>query len=358
MRTASAQYVNAKYKYIEERKLLEMAKARLNTESMERMMPQKAAFIREAAEPALFPSKPNVKINMLLGVATGIIFGISLAFFLEYLDTSAKTMEEVEKSLELPVLAVIPKGKLLPRGDENSPDAEAYRILRTNVDFSRKKSGATAFTVISGGASEGKSTIVCNLATAWATSGQRVLIVDGDMRRPVQHRLFEMSNCVGLSDYLKGKVSLDEVILRSTLDNLYLVPAGSASTDVVSLLNSKAMKHLIETARERFDVILVDSPPILGVSDALILVSLVDSSAIVVQHRHFPRSTLMRVKRAIENIGGHLLGVVLNKVDVRYDENYLYYTSYGHYHTKRKNGKKLGAEAAAKTTSTFDTDEC
>src|ERR1700693_1233049 len=336
MKTASAQYLDAKYKYIQGRKLLEAAKTRLNTESMERTMPQQPAFIRDAAEPALSPSKPSIKTNMLLGISAGIILGISLAFFLEYLDTGVKTMEDVEKSLELPILAVIPKGiNRLRRGEEDSSDAEAYRILKTNVDFNRKKIHATAFTVISGGDSEGKSTTVCNLATAWAASGQRVLIIDGDMRRPVQHRLFEVSNRVGLSEYLKGNACLDEVILPSMWDNLYLVPAGSSSTDVVSLLNSKAMKNLIETARERFDVILVDSPPILGVSDALILVSLVDSSVIVVQHRRFPRSMLMRVKSAIENIGGHLLGAVLNKTDVRYDENYLYYTSYNRYYTKR-----------------------
>jgi polysaccharide biosynthesis transport protein len=143
------------------------------------------------------------------------------------------------------------------------------------------------------------------------------------------------------------------VIRLSMVDNLYLLPAGSPSIDVVSLLHSKAMRHLMETVRERFDVILVDSPPILGVSDALILVSMTDSSIIVVQHRRFPGSMLMRVKRAIENNGGHLLGVVLNKVDVRYDENYLFYTSYNRYYPKPNNGKKQ----PAKTVGSFNGDE-
>jgi succinoglycan biosynthesis transport protein ExoP len=358
MKTASAQYLDAKYKYIQGRKLLESAKSRLDTESMERAMPQKPAFIRDPAEPALFPSKPSVKMNMLLGIAAGIILGISLAFFLEYLDTSVKTMEEIEKSFELRVLAVIPKGiNHLPRAEEDSADAEAYRLLKTNVDFDRKKTHATAFTVISGGASEGKSTTVCNLGSVWAASGQRVLIIDGDMRRPVQHRLLEVSNRVGLNDYLKGNASLDEVIFPSTLDKLYLLPAGSASTDVVSLLHSKAMKHLMETVRERYDVVLVDCPPILGVSDASILVSMADSSIIVVQHRRFPGSMLMRVKRGIENNGGHLLGVVLNKVDVRYDENYRFYTSYNRYYTNRNNGKKQTAKTAAKIPGSFNSDE-
>ena len=197
MKTASARYLDAKYKYIQERKFLEAAKTRLNSESMGRDMPQKPAFIRE---PALLPSKPNVKINMFLGIAAGIVLGISLAFFLEYLHTGIKTMEEVEKLLEIPVLAVIPKGiNLLPRMDEDSPDPEGYRILKTNVDFSRKKTDAIALNVTSGCASEGKSITVCNLVATWAASAQRVLIVNADLRRPSQHRIFEVNNRVGLS---------------------------------------------------------------------------------------------------------------------------------------------------------------
>ena len=341
MKTASAQYVDAKYKYIQERKLLELAKTRLSTESMERTMPQKPAFIRDMAEPALFPSKPSVVKNMLLGIAAGMVLGVSLAFFLEYLDTSLRTMDDVEEFLELPILGIIPKGiKFLPRADEDSPDAEAYRILKTNVDFSRKKLNATTFSLISGGAGEGKSTSVCNLATTWAASGQRVLIIDGDMRRPSQHLLLEMSNRVGLGDYLRGKATLDEVILPTKVGNLYLVPAGSRSPDVVSLLSAGAMEQLIKAARERFDIIVVDSPPILGVSDASILSSLVDGSIIVVQHRRFPRAMLTRVKKTIKSIDTRAVGVVLNQVDVRQDKNYRYYTSYNQYYSERNNGAK------------------
>ena len=358
MKTASAQYLDAKYKYVQERKLLEAAKTRLSTASMERTMPQKPAFVRDKAEPALFPSKPSIKINMLLGIAAGIALGLSLAFFLEYLDTSVKTMDDVEKLFEIPILAVIPKGiKLLPKMDEDSPDAEAYRILKTNVDFNRKKINATAFNVISAGASEGKSTTVCNLATIWAASGQRVLLVDADMRRPSQHRLFEMNNRVGLGDYLKEEATLDEVILPTTVCNLYLLPAGSAATDTASLLNSEAMVHLVEAARGLFDIMLFDSAPILGASDASILSRLVDCSIIVVRHRHFPRSVLRRAKKAIEDIEGRLLGVVLNNVDVRYDQNYRYYTSYSRYYSKQRNGNKpktTGARARSRISNDED----
>ena len=357
-KTASARYLDAKYKYIEERKLLETAKSRLSSESMERTMPRNAAFVRDLAEPALFPSKPNVTLNMTLGVAAGLVLGISLAFFVEYLDTSVKTMDDVEKYVDLPVLAVIPQRiKMLPNAGDDTADAEAYRILKTNVDFNRKKLNASTLSIVSGGAQEGKSTTACNLATSWAKSGLRILVVDADMRRPSQHRLFGVENRLGLGNYLKGEATLDEVIHPTSVSNLSLTPAGSAATDVVSLLHSETMEHLVEAAKERFDVVIFDSPPILGVSDASIIASLVDGSIVVVQHRRFPRSMLLRVKKAIQNVGGEILGVVLNNVNIRYDRHYEYYTSYTHYYTKPKNGRKQPVKVAANVEGEKTDDE-
>ena len=331
-KTSSANYLNAKYKYIQERKVLEMAKARLSTESIERRMPQSAGFIRETAEPALKPSKPNVKINLLMGVAAGIILSISLAFFLEYMDTSVKTMDDVTRILEVPVMGVIPKGvRRLTRNGKFLPYSEAYRILQANVDLFSRKSGATCFGVTSGGMSEGKSSAVCNLATVWAAGGRRVLIIDGDMHRPSQHRLFGVENKLGLSHCLGGAVTLDEVILPTQINDLYLLTAGLPPKGAGGVLNSESMKQLIDEARNLFDVVLIDSPPILGVSDALILSSVADWSIVVIQQGRLPRSMLPRVKNTIENTGGRLLGAVLNKVDVNHDEHYQYSTNYVNY---------------------------
>ena len=332
-KTSSAKYLNAKYKYIQERKVLEMAKARLSTESMELRMPQRAAFIRESAEPALLPSKPKVKINMLLGIAAGIILGISLAFFLEYIDTSVKTMDDVTTLLAVPVMGVIPKGiRRLTRNGKFLPNAEAYRIVKTNVDLFSRKSGATCFGVTSGGISEGKSSAVCNLATVWAAGSRRVLIIDGDMHWPSQHRLFEVENKLGLSHCLAGGVTLYEAILPTRVNDLYLLTAGSRRKGG-GVLNLESMKQLVDMARTLFDVVLIDSPPILGVSDALILSSVADWSIVVVQQGRLPRTMLPHVKNTIENTGGRLLGVILNKVDVNHDQNYQYSTNYVHYST-------------------------
>ncbi len=309
-----------------------MAKARLSTESIERRMPQSAGFIRETAEPALKPSKPNVKINLLMGVAAGIILSISLAFFLEYMDTSVKTMDDVTRILEVPVMGVIPKGvRRLTRNGKFLPYSEAYRILQANVDLFSRKSGATCFGVTSGGMSEGKSSAVCNLATVWAAGGRRVLIIDGDMHRPSQHRLFGVENKLGLSHCLGGAVTLDEVILPTQINDLYLLTAGLPPKGAGGVLNSESMKQLIDEARNLFDVVLIDSPPILGVSDALILSSVADWSIVVIQQGRLPRSMLPRVKNTIENTGGRLLGAVLNKVDVNHDEHYQYSTNYVNY---------------------------
>ncbi len=368
-KTASAQYLDAKYRYLQERKLLETAKTRLSSETMERTMPQTPATIRDRAEPPTFPSRPKVILNLFLGVVAGLVLGVGFAFFLEYLDTSVKTMDEVEKLLDLPVLAVIPKRiHVLPQTTEDSPDAEAYRILKTNVDFARQKIDASLISVVSGGPSEGKSTTVCNLGTIYAASGQQTLIIDSDLRRPAQHRLFDLDNRVGLSEYLNGKADLDAVIQVGPTPNLSVITSGGGTNSTVSLLNSDKMRELVDTVKGWFDLVLFDCPPILGVSDALVVSALVEGSIIVAQHRKFPRSILVRVKTALQNTGTKPLGVVLNNVDVRHDENYEYYTSYSQYYTKPKPKEKPARivpaqfrqpkrDLLAKTTSVKDSVE-
>jgi succinoglycan biosynthesis transport protein ExoP len=368
-KTASAQYLDAKYRYLKERKLLETAKTRLSSETMERTMPQTPATIRDRAEPPTLPSRPKVILNLFLGVVAGLVLGIGFAFFLEYLDTSVKTMDEVEKLLDLPVLAVIPKRiHVLPQTTEDSPDAEAYRILKTNVDFARQKIDASLISVVSGGPSEGKSTTVCNLGTIYAASGQQTLIIDSDLRRPAQHRLFDLDNRVGLSEYLNGKADLDAVIQVGPTPNLSVITSGGGTNSTVSLLNSDKMRELVDTVKGWFDLVLFDCPPILGVSDALVVSALVEGSIIVAQHRKFPRSILVRVKTALQNTGTKPLGVVLNNVDVRHDENYEYYTSYSQYYTKPKPKEKPARivpaqfrqpkrDLLAKTTSVKDSVE-
>lgn len=292
------------------------------------------ATIYAKAEVEPRPTKPNVAVNLSLGAVLGLMFGLGLAFFLEYMDTTVKSLDDVERFLGVPVLAVVPKDVgVLHRTSGFNPDAEAYRILRTNIEFNRRNPEANCITVTSGGAGEGKSTTLCNLATVCAQGGYSVLLIDADLRRPSLHRLFDVSNATGLTNYLMTSARLEEVVMRTPVDNLYFLPSGLLPADSAGILNSERMSELIADVKSRFDLVLIDSPPILGVSDASVLANEADLTMLVVQHRKLPRHMLMRVKQTVENVGGRVLGVVLNNVDVRSDSQYQYYTSYYTYYT-------------------------
>jgi capsular exopolysaccharide synthesis family protein len=292
-----------------------------------------AAYIGQKAEMETTPTKPRVMLNLTLGAIMGLLFGVGLAFALEYMDTSVKTIDDVERFLGVPVLAVIPQNVgVLHRASGFSPDAEAYRILRTNIEFNRRNANANCITVVSGGAGEGKSTTLTNLAFVCAQGGYNVLLIDADLRRPRLHTLFDTSNAVGLTNYLTTDVQLEDVVLKTPVDNLYFLPSGVLPADSAGILNSQRMSDLIADVKSRFDLVLIDSPPILGVSDASVLANEADMTIIVVQHRKLPKQMLQRVKQAVDNVGGNVLGVVLNNVDISSDSSYAYYTSYYTYY--------------------------
>jgi capsular exopolysaccharide synthesis family protein len=332
----SANYTRAKNAYIKEKLILDGVRTRAATQTMELAMPRVGVSVKQVAEPSAIPARPRVGLNLMLGALVGLVLGIGLAFFIEYLDTSVKTMEDAESLLGVPVLAIIPKGiGLLHKEPGDSPDAEAYRILRTNIEFNRKNPQANTISLVSGGPGEGKSTTIANLAFISAQGGYSTLIVDADLRRPVQHRLFDIENSKGLTTYLTTEARLDEVIVPTKVENLSILPSGILPHDAVGTLNSQRMSEMIAELKSRYDVIFFDSPPILGVSDASVLASEVDQTIIVVQHRRFPRAMLVRVKQAILGAGGTVLGVVLNNVDLKHDQNYYYYTSYYAYDRPR-----------------------
>jgi uncharacterized protein involved in exopolysaccharide biosynthesis len=178
-----ANYTRAKNLYIKERMLLDGVRTRAQTQTMELAMPRMAVSVKQVAEPPSYAARPRVALNLALGALVGLVVGLGLAFFIEYLDTSVKTMEDVESLLGVPVLAIIPKNiKLLHREPGDTPDAEAYRILRTNIEFNRKNPEANAISMVSGGPGEGKSTTLANLAFTSAQGGYTTLIVDADLR--------------------------------------------------------------------------------------------------------------------------------------------------------------------------------
>jgi polysaccharide biosynthesis transport protein len=326
-------YVDAKRDFETDQQLLQSMKLKQIGKNITDKMTDESIVVHEDPQISQGPVSPNVTLNLVLGAVVGMIFGIGIAFFLEYLDTSVKSLEDVERYLQVPVLAVIPKDVgVLHKQSGMSPDAEAYRILRTNIEFNRKNPEDNAITVVSGGAGEGKSTTLVNLAYICAQGGYTTLMIDADLRRPRLHTFFDINNSVGLTNYLTTELMLEDVILQTPVDNLYFMPSGILPADAAGILNSRRMSELIQDVKQRFDLVLVDSPPILGVSDASVLASEVDLTMIVVQHRKLPRNMLLRVKHAVENVGGNVIGVVLNNVDVRSDSQYQYYTSYYTYY--------------------------
>ena len=306
----------------------------------------------EASWRAVWPKKG---LLIGIGIIVGLAVGIGLAFFIEYLDTSVKTIDDVERALQAPVLGVIPQnvGNLIDEGPD-SPHAEAYRVLRTNILFSQKDPKLNTMTIVSAGAGEGKSTTIFNLATVFAQQGQRVLVVDSDLRRPSVHKLFKVSNAVGLTNYLMKQHTLEEVIQTSGLPTLDFLPSGKLPSSSMGILNSSQMKNLIQELRRRYDWVFFDSPPIMGVSDASILASEVDMVLQVIQYRRYPQPMTIRAKQMIEKVGGNLLGIVLNNISMAADENYYYYSGYYYdYYSKQddddgetKPAKKSSSRAA------------
>lgn len=304
----------------------------------------------EKAVPGKAPVKPNKTLNIALGIIIGLLVGVGLAFFIEYLDTSVKTIDDVERALQAPVLGVIPQnvGPLINEGAE-SQHAEAYRVLRTNLLFSRKDDRLNSIVVVSAGAGEGKSTTVLNLATVFAQSGQRVLLVDSDLRRPTLHKVLKVGNNIGLTNYLLKQNTLEEVIQRTSLPTLDLMASGKLPSSSMNILGSSQMKEMVSELKRRYDFVFFDSPPIMGVSDASILASEMDMVIQVIQYRRYPQPMNIRAKQLIEKVGGTLVGIVLNNINMSQDESYYYYSGYYHgYYYYSKNEEEPEAGAAVK----------
>lgn len=287
------------------------------------------------------PSSPNYRLNLIAGAVVGLLAGFVVAFISNYFDTSVKTLEDAERSLGLPVLGVIPQdaGLLIMQGGD-SPDAEAYRILRTNIELKKDLFKATSIAVVSANAGEGKTTTLSNLAYVFSQAGYSTLMMDADLRRPRLARYAELKSDVGLSTYLTGAAELKEVVFQTGHDNLYMLPSGPIPVDPSGLIGSHRMQKLMSEVSQRFDVVLIDSPPVLGVSDASLLVSRADATLLVLQPRKMPLKALLRAKTLIQNAGGQLMGLVMNNVDISGDTQYQYYTTYYSYYSKGENRKE------------------
>jgi capsular exopolysaccharide synthesis family protein len=325
-----------------------LLQAKIASDQLDLIPKNSMVEIIDRAEPGKDPVRPDKTLNIILGIIIGLAVGVGLAFFIEYLDTSVKTIDDVERAFQAPVLGVIPQnvGYLVDDKDGENRHAEAYRVLRTNLLFSRKNEKLNTIVIVSAGAGEGKSTTTLNLATVFAQNGQRVLVVDSDLRRPTLHKLLHVANNLGLTNYLLKQNTIEEIVQTTPVPTLHFMASGKLPSGSMGILGSAQMREMINELKKRYDYIFFDSPPILGVSDASILASEVDIVMQVIQYRRYPQPMNLRAKQLIEKVGGNYAGIVLNNINMSQDESYYYYSGYYHdyYYSRSEDSQAAAAK--------------
>lgn len=319
------------------------------------------------------PVAPRRLRGIALAFALSLVFSVGLAFFLEYMDDTIRSTEDVEKLLHLPTLTVIPmvgsltarrflpKFKSKTNGNGSRPEllsstgdksglAEAYRQLRTSVLLSTPGQPPQTLLITSSLPSEGKTTTAVNIAMSLAQTGSDVLIIDADMRRPRLHSIFKIGNQQGLSTILSKK--FDEASVKSLISHdeesgLYLLPSGAIPPNPAELIGSQQMKHLLAFLKQHFEHIIIDSPPIASFTDGILISLMTDGTLLVIHGGKSSRAVVRHARQQLRNVGAKLLGVVLNKVDLHSADYYYYYQHYNYY--KEYNGDSNAKELAPGT---------
>lgn len=218
--------------------------------------------------------------------------------------------------------------QLVVQDDPKSVGSEAFRTLRTNLQFVNPDARPDTILITSAGPAEGKSTVSANLAVSMAQTGKKVIYVDCDLRKPVGHKIFGLHNSVGVTSVLTGQATLDEALQKSQTEGLWVLTAGPLPPNPADLLQSQAMKHLIDEIKSKSDQRILDSAPVLPVADAMIIAPQTDGVVLVVAANSVPRQYVIRAKELLENTGVKILGVVLNGVKYTNDREHYYYTYY------------------------------
>ena len=308
--------------------------------------------------------RPQKTLYGILGLTVGMILGIGMAFLMESVDNTLKTPDQVEELLAIPALGVIPKiasnrGISLdrrslpettdvPEGEVGKNDHpvssgtdhrrpyisgdwriwEAYRSLRTSLILSASGRQPKSILVTSSFSGEGKTTTAANLGVVFSQTGEATLLVDLDLRKPMLAKHFGINGHGGMSTFLSGNSDLASHITRTSVANLFLLPAGPVPPNPAELLGSEPMVKVLESLKDHFKYIVIDSPPVLSVTDPLILSAIVDGVVLVVQGGETPRDAVRRAGDHIRGVGGKILGALINNVDVESSEYYYYYRNY------------------------------
>ena len=317
----------------------------------------------DAAIPGDKPVRPNMPVNVAMALVMGLLGGAALSFLAEYLDSTVKSRDDLERVVGVPMLGYVPMidpaemealasnrdRSIFVNARPRSAVAECLRSIRTNIMFrTQQRAGHLPFRtllVTSAAPREGKSFMSSNLATIIAMTGSRVLLIDADLRRPNVHRLFELPDEKGLSDVLAGHRSLDSVIIPSHVSGLDLVVAGPIPPNPSELLGNERMQNIKSMIRG-YDVVIIDTPPVTVVADPMVLTPLADGVLVVVESNRTSKSMVTQAVSRLEQVSSRILGAVVNKLDVQktgYGYSY-YYEDYGYYSEEEyeEQTRKLG----------------
>ena len=322
------------------------------------------------------PIMPKKKLNLLLGMLLGLAFGVTIAFVIEYMDDTVRTMEDLD-NLSMPLIATIPyikpeqsngfiakmaklddpevnaiNERLVTHLKPKSPVSEAYRTLRTNIIFTAPDNPKNIILVTSTGPQEGKSTSVANLAITFAQAGAKTLLIDADLRRPMLHKLFQVNQQPGLTNALVGRDKLVDLITPvDAVPGLELLTCGINPPNPAELLGSGRMNELLEEARSEYEIILIDTPPVIAVTDPSVLARYVDGVVVVVKTAATQRSAALMAAEQLRRVNAPILGVLLNGITTTNFYGSFYYQKYYYYYSndgekkRRKNRKKRMSSA-------------
>jgi len=307
------------------------------------------------------PISPNIKKNLLIALIFGLLGGVGIAFFVEYMDKSIKIPQEVEQILKLPLLGVIPAfdslmppvkrfgadlfkkmgrhkkkrppstRRLITIEEPTSLASEAYRTLRTNLLFSANEKGLHSLLITSAISNEGKSTVAANLAVILTYLKQKILIIDADLRNPTLHKVFRKNNTQGLKTFLQDHLSYKDIIQNTQVANLDIITSGGRSTEPSELLDSALMRQLIKDMNKEYNLVLIDTVTATSLPDSVILSSMVDGVLLVHLPGSADRTLLKYVKKRFLSAGVEINGVILNNVRTQYKSSYYYPYIYSYY---------------------------
>ena len=338
--------------------------------TMEGMKSSNISVVQKAEIPKK-PISPQKNKNFILSLLIGVFGGVGLCFFLEYLDNSVKTSDDIERISGLPALGMIPylppegfskKKKYgyfskyadhYSYGDDNPGNEEVleqvkeielvnylfpqffisedYRTVRTSILLSYAKSPPKSIVLSSAVPSEGKTTTAANLAVAFSQIAEKVLIVDSDLRKPQLHKIFKVKNTGGLSGHLAGKSTLADSIKMTAIDNIWILPSGPIPPNPSELLNSGKMKELMKKISEGFDIVLFDTPPVLAAIDAVVLSSMAESVLLVLHSGKTTNKAFTKTVSDLHKVKANIMGVVLNRVRMNQMDTYYYKGYHGKY---------------------------